>query len=625
MLRPDEIFDGTYRVIHEIGKGGTGVVYLAFHLRLQKYVALKKIPISFGEISELRREIDFMKDLHHPYLPQIYDFICREGEVYTVMDYIEGTDFDHIPTGPAHLSEKQIVHWFEQLAEVLRYIHNRSHPIIHSDIKPGNLILTQEGNLCLIDFNIAVGANQQGKVLGYSANFASPEQVLLAQAAINRMPSSITLDGRSDIYSAAAVIYYLMTGVPPVTGQRNPPLSQWQNLPYSSGLKAIVDKAMSFEPNQRYSTADKLVHALQNLVHQAPEYRRYLAAQLLSVTLCGLLAVGGVYCIFRGVGEKNLQEYQQDYSRFYQMVVAEESEEVTRQGIELLNKSSYQGILKKKNGRGAILHAIGDAYYRQGDLTGAEAFYQEAIRVSDTQAPDLGEYYLDYGIVLSENGKSVQAELCREQAEANGVDTEVLQLMEGVSAADRGDMNEARTRLTAVYKDSASDSWRAKACEVLANLPDNGQEDRIRWLEQAQTLEPSASRLRKLGKEYLSDYNLTGSQGMAIHARDCYRQLCAQFGAGTEDRLNYGIVNYVTEQYPDAIYILRGLEQEGKGDYRVRFYLALSYYASGNRGDAAAYCASTQRAVRELPQREKDALSEEFLEDLSWLEHQLSQ
>ena len=86
MLFENMIIGGSYRIINEIGSGGMGTVYLAYHTRLDKYVVLKQIKNLNADISLLRNEVDMLKGLHHPYLPQVYDFVEHEGYIYTVIE-----------------------------------------------------------------------------------------------------------------------------------------------------------------------------------------------------------------------------------------------------------------------------------------------------------------------------------------------------------------------------------------------------------------------------------------------------------------------------------------------------------------------------------------------------------
>ena len=176
-LEKGMILGGTYEIIGEIGSGGGGVVFLARHLRLQTDVVVKKIKDDVLGRVESRKEADILKKLKHPYLPRVYDFIETEDGVYTVMDYIQGENLENAVKKHGKYSQKQVKKWAEQLGEALDYLHSQQPPIIHSDIKPANIMLTEDGNVCLIDFNIslAMGESMESAV-GISAGFSPPEQ-----------------------------------------------------------------------------------------------------------------------------------------------------------------------------------------------------------------------------------------------------------------------------------------------------------------------------------------------------------------------------------------------------------------------------------------------------------------
>lgn len=171
------ILEQTYEIVEEIGSGGGGIVYKARHLRLQTDVVVKKIKEEVKGKVKLRQEADILKNLKHPYLPRVYDFIETEDDVYTVMDFIHGENLDNVVKKHGKFSQKQVRKWAEQLGEALEYLHSQKPPIIHSDIKPANIMLTQEGNICLIDFNIslAMGGTMESAV-GISIGFSPPEQ-----------------------------------------------------------------------------------------------------------------------------------------------------------------------------------------------------------------------------------------------------------------------------------------------------------------------------------------------------------------------------------------------------------------------------------------------------------------
>lgn len=173
-----QIIAGTYELIEKIGAGGGGVVYLGRHMRLDKPVVLKadKRTLSIGT-EPLRREVDLLKGLSHTYIPQVYDFVQENGVVYTVMDYIEGESLDKLIARGQLPSQAELVAWACQLLEALVYLHSRPpYGILHGDIKPANIMRHSGGDMCLIDFNIALALGEEGAVkVGFSRGYASPE------------------------------------------------------------------------------------------------------------------------------------------------------------------------------------------------------------------------------------------------------------------------------------------------------------------------------------------------------------------------------------------------------------------------------------------------------------------
>jgi serine/threonine protein kinase len=167
----------TYEVYEQIGAGGAGTVFRAVHKRLQKTVVLKKLTGGAASIQDCRTEVDILKNLHHPYLPQVLDFIESGEGIYTVMDFIPGKSFRQLLDEGHTFAEKEVLKYTKQLCEALDYLHSQNPPIVHGDIKPDNVMVTPEGNVCLIDFNISGMLEGKGaQTFGYTPGYSSPEQ-----------------------------------------------------------------------------------------------------------------------------------------------------------------------------------------------------------------------------------------------------------------------------------------------------------------------------------------------------------------------------------------------------------------------------------------------------------------
>ena len=175
-----DIIASTYEIKEAIGSGGGGTVFLARHLRLDKDVVLKADKRKITTSPELlRREVNVLKDLRHAHIPQVYDYFVENDTVYTVIDYIKGESLDKPLKRGERFSQAQVIEWAKQLLDALVYLHSPTHGdppkgYVHSDIKPANLMRLPNGEVCLIDFNIALAIGEENLV-GLSAGYASPE------------------------------------------------------------------------------------------------------------------------------------------------------------------------------------------------------------------------------------------------------------------------------------------------------------------------------------------------------------------------------------------------------------------------------------------------------------------
>lgn len=295
MLKSNDVIDERYKIIEQIGTGGSSVIYKALQINLNKYVAIKLINDMPIDLLEKRSEIDLMKNLKSKYLPTFYDIIVADNHVYTVMEYINGLNLEQAVEQSNAFDEKSIIKYGIQLCEAVNELHSQTPPIIHGDIKPANIMITNDDNICLIDFNISVimyGSNAAAK--GYSPEFAAPEQFNCSDSSIenetenksktkflfsqfkddssksntkylfdnknNTEKGNALINIQTDIYSVGAILYYLVSGKKP-----NNFTADLSNVKISDKLAEIIQKAMHKEPECRYTSAEQLKSELENI------------------------------------------------------------------------------------------------------------------------------------------------------------------------------------------------------------------------------------------------------------------------------------------------------------------------------------------------------------------------
>lgn len=219
MNQPEKI--GPFRIEKTIGRGGMGAVYKAVYEEVNEVVALKVLLDSVAEDSELRSrfeaEIETLKRLRHPNIVRLYGFGQEEGLLYYAMEYVDGPSLASLLKSGGFFSWEQVVHIGVEVCKALRHAHDRG--VIHRDIKPANILLLETGEVKVSDYGIAhfFGSSRlttANMVIG-TIEFMSPEQ---AQAG--------PLTPKSDIYSLGALLYALLTGVPPYVARTLPEILQ---------------------------------------------------------------------------------------------------------------------------------------------------------------------------------------------------------------------------------------------------------------------------------------------------------------------------------------------------------------------------------------------------------------
>ncbi len=272
MLANDTLLQDRYRVIEQIGRGGMGAVYKAMDTRLRSVVALKQTLVEGEPLSKaFEREARLLASLRHPTLPRVSDHFIEASGQFLVMEFIPGADLGTmLAQRKRPFDVADVLRWGDELLDVLDYLHSRTPPVVHRDIKPQNLKLTDRNEMILLDFGLAKGSlahtrvTSTGSIFGYTPHYAPLEQI-----------HSTGTDCRSDLYSLAATLYHLMTDRTPVdavtraTARVNdepdpqiPANEVNPNVP--PAIAALLHQAMSLKANQRPPTAAAMRTALRN-------------------------------------------------------------------------------------------------------------------------------------------------------------------------------------------------------------------------------------------------------------------------------------------------------------------------------------------------------------------------
>jgi len=280
-MTPHTVVGGRYELGDQIARGGTAQVFLARDLLLGRPVALK---VLFSELSadsafveRFRREAQAAANLSHPNIVPVFDWGETDSTYFIVMEYVDGEALSSIIRTQAPLNSAQAASVASDISKALAYAHR--HGVVHRDVKPGNVLITAEGQVKVTDFGIAraIGVDEQitqtGLVMG-TATYFSPEQA-----------QGLGVDGRSDVYALGVVLYEMVAGRPPFVGespvaiayqhvreQPQPPSAF--NPDVSPALEAVILQAMAKLPKERYQTAEEFRADLERFAHGQPVLAR---------------------------------------------------------------------------------------------------------------------------------------------------------------------------------------------------------------------------------------------------------------------------------------------------------------------------------------------------------------
>ncbi|MGE5334421.1 MAG: protein kinase domain-containing protein [Nitrososphaerota archaeon] len=264
---------GRYRLLARLGEGGMGSVYKVEDVtRPGRYLALKELlddvtlPLEerAAAVKRFDDEIALLRRLQHPRIPSFEGHFLDRGQHYFLMALIPGVTLEDLQAQiHGSLPEYDVLSWMCDVCDVLSYLHAQHPPIIVRDLKPGNIMVTPEGDVFLIDFGIArtYKAGKQGNTenLG-TAIYASPEHHGHGQT-----------DARSDIYSLGATMYHLLTNVEPTPLETPRPGSLRLHAPtLSEATERLIIQAMELNPARRFPDAETMRQALRQAILALP-------------------------------------------------------------------------------------------------------------------------------------------------------------------------------------------------------------------------------------------------------------------------------------------------------------------------------------------------------------------
>lgn len=476
-----------YTIVEKLGHGGYGDVYRAFDANLQLDVVVKKLKDLTESENGGREEVDVLKQLHQENLPTVFDFFVEDGQAYTVMSLIPGQDLEEVREKYPRFNQKQVLYWAKQLARALAYLHTRKPSIIHSDIKPSNIMLKPDGDVCLIDFNISLAiTGDNSYATGTSNGFSPPEQYpdfgfylektgaqLYNNEYDDRTSQAVTImrntigngiDERSDIYSLGATLYTLITGKKPSSHYWNNESILDKNVNISPGFAHIIDKMMQLDPDDRYQNGVELLDALDNIIELDDRFielkrkrRGHRAITFLMFATSVCLMVSGYFIRKReldieynsvineirdnisngdydidnlldeaqSILPKRIDTYEAKIESLYK---SGKYNECISYGTDAIDSPKYDVITKDdKDSLGNMFYIVGNAYYENEDYSSAIANFQKAIEYNATNPL----FYRDISISEAKNGNTEDAITYLNYAVDHGLEEDSIQMAKG--------------------------------------------------------------------------------------------------------------------------------------------------------------------------------------------------
>lgn len=419
------------RVLNRLG--GTGDLFVAHKKGMDIDVVIKRTQLQYHKFMNQEKESSILKNLRHQYLPRIYDVLYgKDGCIYTVMDLISGQNLQQYVEQNGPISQKACYRWACQLCEVVHYLHqeNSEKPaVIHCDIKPGNLMITSSGDICLIDFNTSLIFRRDKAAVAATEGYAAPEQhpqseqrtapqvpgrsepagrsiggdatvpmgavpsgeagpqvgatmvmdpqlsfreetMLLSPAADEPSSSAQQIDygpitTATDIYAIGATLYFAVTGHAPEKSIG--PVTPLENYHprISRSMQTIICRAMQKQPAKRFQQARDMLRALENIDQMDRSYKSYQIRKRVVAAVLAVCFAGSAYSCYYGMAQMRSERENTYLLNLAQAEQAEQSLEYDA-ARELL-----ENAIRQQPGREDAYLQLAVLLYRTGDYQGA--------------------------------------------------------------------------------------------------------------------------------------------------------------------------------------------------------------------------------------------------------------
>ena len=664
-------FSDTYEILEKLGEGAGGIVYKAYHRRLRQEVVIKRYRKGVISLSGNSREADILKNLRHSYLPQVLDFFETDEDVCTVMSYVPGKSFARLLEEVRRFTSRELARWGMQICSALNYLHSQEPPVIHCDIKPANVMLTPQGDICLIDFNISFYLGDTS-VLGYTNGYTSPEQYLIAlsRESGRGTPEEVKIDERTDIYSVGATLYHL------AVGQKVGDYRERIDTGLLSGVTGeafaqIIEKALRVDPGQRWQSAYDMFRALQDIPKKDRRYLSLLHRQTAVRTLLAALLAGCILLTGYGISEikrERMDSYNslvEEQIRLIENNDFEEQEKVFEEASGLIPsslESYYQNAyalykqeryedciafvdydicenekLDLAQARMADVYYLrADSYFRLEQYEDAADAYEDVFRMGTRHTA----YYRDYAIALAYAGEEEEAQDVLQEAIDYGLKEDSIYYAKGEIENALGKPDAALQEFGQCISISDDNEMKARAYLMMDSIYEekgSGTSQRDILLKAKEDL-PAEEQMQILEHLAAVDIELADTTGKAEYREEAVETLVQIIGQGWGTFTTFDTLAVQYQKQGDLEQAQKTVDQMLKDygeDYRIYMrYAFLEIDVQGLRENAsrdytkfAGYCEKAeelyQQQVKDNNTDEEMQLLEEVyrqVEEGGWLE-----